>query len=393
MPGKMQDKYSAVLREPGEITAHCSSFGDVDPKILNYESSAGFWEVLEELGITVLVSREYEHLLIALRVQHGKPAISYMVVPHPSGIVVDRIGHKVHVASTRNPNVLFELGLANGHLCRRDVSVSSNHKATLVPIRTRFLAGALYLHDLALVGGCLYGNSVGQNAIVKLEYDDKDPQIVWWPRCIETARGPVFSQNFLQLNSIAPGATLKDSFFSASCENMGRFRPGHDLFSVDKRGVIFSGLSREPVVRGLTRPHSARIYRKRLWVNNSGYGQVGYIDNGSFEEVYRFAGWTRGLTFSKDFLIVGTSTVIPRFRHYAPGLDSKKGHCGVHILEAKTGRIRGFVTWPLGNQIFAIDWMSSRDCHGLPYVFPSKDRESVRELFYSYTLGNPHRFS
>ena len=107
---------------------------------------------------------------------------------------------------------------------------------------------------------------------------------------------PDFGRNFIQLNSIAAGKTLKQSFFSASSDSIGTRVPGQRNYPVDGRGVIFSGASREPVVRGLTRPHSARLWRRRLLVDNSGYGEFGLVDGDRFVTDCEAAGldaWAR----------------------------------------------------------------------------------------------------
>src|SRR5262249_33613197 len=152
-----------------------------------------------------------------------------------------------------------------------DVRAEPPARRPLVPVRARFLPGCLYLHDLAVMGGWLYANAVGHNAVVRLD-DDGTFERVWWPRCVETKRGPVFGQNHLQLNSIAGGPGPEASSFSASADRRSRRRPGHRNFPVDRRGVVFSGATREPVARGLTRPHSARLHGGQVWVDNSGYG-------------------------------------------------------------------------------------------------------------------------
>ncbi len=85
--------------------------------------------------------------------------------------------------------------------------------------------------------------------------------------------------------------------------------------------MIFSGATREPIARGLTRPHSARLYEHRIWVDNSGYGHVGYVDAGEFHSVAALPGWTRGLCFRNGIAFVGTSRILPRFSKYAPGLE------------------------------------------------------------------------
>jgi hypothetical protein len=61
----------------------------------------------------------------------------------------------------------------------------------LLPVRSHYYPGCLYLHDLAMIQNKLYANSVGQNCIISLEADGGTP-IAWWPNCIETPAGPIF---------------------------------------------------------------------------------------------------------------------------------------------------------------------------------------------------------
>src|SRR5439155_3251084 len=125
-----------------------------------------------------------------------------------------------------------------------------------------------------LIGGELYANAVGLNAVARLR-PTSGAELVWWPRCIDAADGPKTDKNYLQLNSIAAGPTLRASYFTASAAAPGRRRPGHFNFPVDGRGVVFSGATRDVVCTGLTRPHSARLWGGGVWLDNSGYGEVG----------------------------------------------------------------------------------------------------------------------
>jgi uncharacterized protein (TIGR03032 family) len=361
-------RHHAAWRDPAQVVSQWSGADAIDPRLLAFTVRGAFWDALASTGATLLVTREYEHLVMALRVGEAGREVSYLPLPHPSGLAADRRRGLVHVASTRNPNQVFDLAPARGG-------------KPLVPVRARFLPGCLYLHDLALIGGGLYGNAVGHNAVVRLHEDGRFER-VWWPRCIENSRGPLFDRNHLQLNSIAAGADLAGSFFSASGDRVTARRPGHVNYPVDRRGVIFSGATREVVVRGLTRPHSARLRRGRVWVANSGYGEVGVAD-GTFAAVARLPGWTRGLCFCGPVLFAGTSRVIPRYRHYAPGLDADDCVCGLHALDATSGRVLGSLLWPYGHQIFAIDWLPATTTAGLPFRAGGR-RAAARALFYDF---------
>jgi uncharacterized protein (TIGR03032 family) len=243
------------------------------------------------------------------------------------------------------------------------------------------------MHDLALIGGNLHANAVGQNAVVRL-HDDGSYERVWWPRCIESPSGPEFGQNYLQLNSIAAAADLETSYFSASADKLSARRPGHKNFPVNQTGVIFSGATREPVARGLTRPHSARLHQGRVWVDNSGYGELGFIDGARFTAVARLPGWTRGLCFHQGIALVGTSRVLPRFRQYAPGLDVDASQCGIHAVDAKSGKVLGSLVWPCGNQTFAIDWAASHLVSGLPFSTGRRLSTREKDLFYAFNISD-----
>ena len=377
-------RHHAEWRDPAQIASHWREAVDTDPALLDYTVSGAWWETLAATGATLLVTREYEHLVMALHAQAGRPTITYMRLPHPSGLAVDRARGLVHLASTRNPNQVFDLLPVSGLTPRLDVDLRPLVDRPLVPVRSRFLPGSLYLHDLALVGDALHANAVGQNAVVRL-HDDGRTERVWWPRCIEQAGGPVFGQNHIQLNSIAAGPDLAGSFFSASAEKLSTRRPGHLNFPVDRRGVIFSGATREPVVRGLTRPHSARLHGGRVWVDNSGYGELGFGEDGRFVPVARLPGWTRGLCFHGRVAFVGTSRVIPRFRRYAPGLDVEASLCGVHAVDTETGAVLGSLVWPRGNQIFAIDWLPTGTATGFPFDLQARRGSAdTKTLFYAF---------
>ncbi|HEV3028788.1 MAG TPA: DUF4915 domain-containing protein, partial [Planctomycetota bacterium] len=297
----------------------------------------------------------------------GRGEVTHAALPHPSGLAPDRHSGGFHVACTRNPNLLLEF---------RTVK-EGPYRGFLAPSRARFLPGRLYLHDLAWIGGRLCGNAVGENAVLRLRYD-APPERIWWPRSIEHRGRPDLSRNTLQLNSIAAGRGLSDSYFSASCERPGGPPPGDPAFDVDGRGVLFSGRTREPAVRGLTRPHSARQAGGRVWVDNSGYGEVGFVQEGRFISVARLPGWTRGLAVAGRVAFVGTSAVLRRFASYAPGLEPDRCVCGIHAIDLSTGRRIASVVWPYGNQIFAIEAVPQDSSRGFP--------EATRDLYFSFQV-------
>jgi uncharacterized protein (TIGR03032 family) len=386
----MWARHSAEWRSTAQVASQWREAADVDPRLLEWRASRGWWDLIAELGLTLLVTREYEHLVMAASAPAGRPRLSYFPLPHPSGLTVDRKNRRVYVASTRNPNQVFIFKPAAGRLERLDVKTQGQGGFYLVSVATISYAGCLYMHDLAMIGGELFANAVGHNAVVRLGAEGCFER-VWWPRCVEIEGEPVFGQNHIQLNSIAAGKTLKDSFFSASAAGIGRLRPGHLNYPVKGRGVIFSGRTREPICTGLTRPHSARLREsgskaRELWVANSGYGELGYVDQGRLEVVTRLPGWTRGLCIAGDVAFVATSRVIPKYARYAPGLDVSASRCAVHAVSLATGKVLGSLDWPYGNQVFAIDWIGVTDSQG--FFFGVGGRKQKRDVAFFYTYLN-----
>ncbi len=361
------------LRDPHQIVTQWRQAAEVDPGLFACRVTGDWWGVLDRLGVTLIVTREYEHLVMAFCVEGGRPRTSYLHLPHPNGLAVDAATGRVHIASTRNPNVIFDFAPCAGAAPGRPGSDAPARQ--LLPVQSRYLPGCLYLHDLALVGGELYANAVGLNAVVRLPREGGfEP--VWWPRCIDAGDSPRLDRNYLQLNSIAAGGSLTASYFGASAAVPSRRRPGHLNFPVDRRGVIFSGATREVCGVGLTRPHSARLRDGEVWVDNSGYGEVGRIVDGRFEAVLRLPGWTRGLSFHGDLAFVGTSRVLPKYAHYAPGLDPAQCRAGVHAIDLKAGRVLGSIVWPTGNQLFAIEAAPRRLVVGFPFTLPHNGRRT-----------------
>jgi uncharacterized protein (TIGR03032 family) len=376
--------HGEAWRDPTEVLAEEQSGSETDARLLRSRVTGDFWEAVERARVTLVVSREYEHLLLALTVSDGGPKESYLPIPHPSGVAFDQRRRLVSVASTRNPNRILDLAPATAALRRSDSGPPELDGSPLMPSSIRFYPGALYMHDLAVVGGELHANAVGENAVVRLPPAGGHER-VWWPRAIEKRGRPDFSRNYLQLNSIAAGPNLRSSFFTASAAEIGHRRPGHRNFPVDGRGVIFSGASRRPIVTGLTRPHSARLQRGRLFALDSGYGGLCRIEDAGFETIARLPGWTRGLALRGGVAFVGTSRVIPRFAQYAPGVDLERSVCGVHAVELGSGRLLGSLTWPFGNQIFAVEPLPRSFSLGFPLpVAGRRPAERVRRLFYSY---------
>ncbi|WP_426421292.1 TIGR03032 family protein [Bradyrhizobium genosp. A] len=113
-------------------------------------------------------------------------------------------------------------------------------------------------------------------------------------------------------------------------------------------GVVVDVQSGEIVIGGLSMPHSPRIYRDRLWLLNSGTGELGWIEPGAGSSPGKFhrlafcPGFLRGLAFHGNYAFVGLSK--PRYQRFEGlALDKKledadsEPWCGVQVIDLASG--------------------------------------------------------
>ena len=109
-------------------------------------------------------------------------------------------------------------------------------------------------------------------------------------------------------------------------------------------GIVMHIPSNEIIATGLSMPHSPRWYQGRLWLLNSGSGELGYIDQGRFMPVTFCPGFVRGLAFYGNYALVGLSKL--RSQSFAGlGLETrlaaenKTSQCGLVVINLTTGSI------------------------------------------------------
>jgi uncharacterized protein (TIGR03032 family) len=104
----------------------------------------------------------------------------------------------------------------------------------------------------------------------------------------------------------------------------------------------------EIVASGLSIPHSPRWYQDKLWVLNSGRGELGDVDleTGKFRAVAFCPGYVRGLAFWQNWAIVGLSK--PRGDDLTfSGLEldellarkDAEPRCGIMVIDINTGAV------------------------------------------------------
>jgi len=114
----------------------------------------------------------------------------------------------------------------------------------------------------------------------------------------------------------------------------------------DEGGLIIDVESNAIIAEGLSMPHSPRFHDGRVWLLNSGTGELGWLDppSGGFVPLAFFPGFLRGLAFHQDHAFVTLSK--PRQGHFEglalDGLLKAKNSeawCGVQIVSQSDGAL------------------------------------------------------
>jgi len=113
-------------------------------------------------------------------------------------------------------------------------------------------------------------------------------------------------------------------------------------------GIIIDVATGEIVIGGLSMPHSPRMYNGKLWVLNSGTGELGWVEpapkaaDSKFHVVAFCPGFVRGLGFHGKYALVGLSK--PRYERFEGlALDKRLAEadsepwCGVQVIDLETG--------------------------------------------------------
>jgi len=122
-------------------------------------------------------------------------------------------------------------------------------------------------------------------------------------------------------------------------------------------GMLMDVATGEALLRGLSMPHSPRLHEGRLWLLNSGAGELGFLDRDAkkFVPVAFCPGYARGLAFVGPYALVGLSLARENRTFQGLPLDGAlaargaEPRCGLLVIDTKNGdtvewvRIEGVV--------------------------------------------------
>jgi uncharacterized protein (TIGR03032 family) len=312
--------------------------------------TAGLPQILEQLGVSLLVSTYQSGRIVAVRSDGGQVNTHFRAFPSPMGMAAGprylALGTQRHVWEYRNQP---EVG--------RRLDPPGKHDACFLP-RASHVTGDIRIHEMAFAGDDLWLVNTRFSCLSRLDAEHSFVP-VWRPPFVSR----LAPEDRCHLNGLAvDGRRIAYVTALGATDTPQGWREGKAA-----GGVLLDAATGAPVARGLSMPHSPRLYAGKLWVLESGKGTVAVVDpaDGRVETVAELPGFTRGLAFAGPFAFVGLSQV--RESNIFGGIPLterlRERVCGVWVLDVRTGRVAGFLRFEgIVQEVFDVQVL-----HGIRY--------------------------
>lgn len=304
--------------------------------------TSNFTDIIEQLGISLVVSTYQAGKLIVVRADNGKLNTHFRVFQKPMGLAADRgrlaVGTAYQIWELRNvPAVAQKL------------EPTGKHDACYLP-RNIQVTGDIDIHEMAYGKDELWFVNTRFSCLCTL--DKAHSFIPRWRPPFVTA---LALEDRCHLNGLGM-VEGRPKYVTALGETSDR-----EGWRENKAegGILIDVESNEILQRGLSMPHSPRWYGEKLWLLESGNGSLATVDlsSGERQTVAELPGFTRGLDFYGPLAFIGLSQV--RETAVFSGIPiterQKERICGVWVVNIQSGETVAFLKFEDAVQeIFAV---------------------------------------
>ena len=307
-------------------------------------------DIFRQLGICLVVSTYQAGKVILVREDNGTINTHFRNFHKPMGIAVD--GNSELSIGGANTVWYFR----NMPAVARRLEPPNRHDACFLPRRIH-VTGDIDIHEMAYDGS-------GELIIVNTKFcalctiDPDHSFNPFWRPAFVTAFAP---QDRCHLNGLAM-LNGKPKFVTALGETD---TPGGWRENKRDGGLLIDVESNEILLRGLSMPHSPRVYDNKLWILESGEGSLAVVDlqQQEWHTVTKLPGFTRGISFVGPLAFIGLSQV--RESAVFSGIPLverlEERTCGIWIVNLQTAETVGFIRFETGVQeIFAVQVLPAR---------------------------------
>ena len=337
------------------------------PPTLTSQHTQSFADLLSELGISLAVTTYQAGKLVLLRAEDGVVNTHFRGFSKPMGLAEINgrlaIGTSVEIWEFHNaPAVARRVdGLGTKVEGQTEPSTlnrqpSAKHDVCYLP-RGSHTTGDIQIHEMTWVEDELWFINTRFSCLCTR--DVRYSFVPRWRPPFITAIAPEdrCHLNGFCVSSLRPQPHSPSFFVTAlgQTDTQGGWR-------ANKRdgGLLMETGSNEVLLRGLSMPHSPRVYADQLWVLESGTGSIGRVDlpAGRYEPIASLPGFTRGIDFHGRYAFIGLSQV--RESAVFSGIPIaerpvSERSCGVWVVDIVTGQTVAWLKFDDGVQeIFAV---------------------------------------
>ncbi|MDB9315111.1 TIGR03032 family protein [Spirulina sp. CS-785/01] len=347
------------------------------PKNLPLRSvhTTNFPDILNQLGISLVVSTYQAGKVIAVRADGDTLNTHFRMFNKPMGLTADQ--EKMSIGTAYQ---LWEL--RNIPAVAQKIEPVGKHDACYLPRKTH-VTGDIDVHEMAYINEELWFVNTRFSCLCTL--DERNSFVPRWRPPFVTAYS---LEDRCHLNGLAAVKNQPKYVTALGETDDGEGWRKNKAFG----GILMDVQSNEILSRGLSMPHSPRWYDNRLWVLESGKGSLATVDTqrGFVTPVTQLPGFTRGIDFYGRLAFIGLSQVRESAVFSGIPLTErlKERVCGVWVVNIDSGEIVAFLRFEDAVQeIFSvqvlpgvrfpeiIDW--DETLMGTSYVLPD---EALREV-------------
>jgi uncharacterized protein (TIGR03032 family) len=292
--------------------------------------TSSFPEILDRLGISLLVTTYQAGKVVFLRPDRGVLNTHFRDLPAPMGVALS--GPRLAVGG---PGSIWEFH--NVPAVARKLEPAGLHDACFLP-RLMHMTGNVQIHELAWAGEDLWFVNTRFSCLCTRDFAHS-----FVPRWRPPYVTALAAEDRCHLN----GLGLVDGRPRYATALGLTDTPGGWRENKKVGGVLLEVPGGEVVTAGLAMPHSPRWYGGRLWMLESGRGGLGTVDvhSGKYQPVVELPGFTRGLDFHGPLAFVGLSQVRESAVFSGIPITETAGErwCGVWVVDLRSGQTAAFV--------------------------------------------------
>ena len=337
----------------------------------NFSYSPNFASLLTGLGSSLLATTYQAGQLVSFGTYGGE----LQVALEPFSVAMGIATHPRRVAiGSRGLIWMMESG---GRELAQSLSPAGKYDAALLT-RSAHVSGNIHSHEMAFVGEELWVVNTLFSCLAVIQPGCSFvPQ--WKPKFISNCHVP---GDRCHLNGLAL-SDGRPKYVTAMAETDA---PGGWRESKAKTGVLIDVASHEVVARGFAMPHSPRVHDGRIWVLDSGRGQLVTVhpQSGTWDVVASFEGYTRGLALLGDFAFVGLSRIRETSVFGGVPIAEKRDalKCGVAVVNWRNGQHVGAFHFASGvEEIFAVDVLPGVRCPAIRGPQPKNKDQASDEIW------------